>query len=97
MGPPRHGTSIRFRVMLDGQPPRSAHGVDVDEGGNGMAVEQRLDPAIRQTRPIVGPARVKDFFGFVPMLAEHALLTRIFDAEKCGAESSHALRAGSIG
>jgi hypothetical protein len=53
MGPPRQGTSVRFRVTLDGQPPGSAHGVDVDEGGNGMAVEQRLYQLIRQTRPIL--------------------------------------------
>ena len=52
MGPPRQGTSIRFRVTLDGQPPGPAHGVDVDEGGNGMAVEQRLYQLIRQTGPI---------------------------------------------
>jgi hypothetical protein len=53
MGPPRQGTAIRFRVTLDGQPPGPAHGVDVDEGGNGMAVEQRLYQLIRQTRPIL--------------------------------------------
>ena len=53
MGPPRPGTSIRFRVTLDGQPPGPARGLDVDEGGNGMAVEQRLYQLIRQTRPIL--------------------------------------------
>jgi len=52
-GPPRQGTSVRFRVTLDGQPPGSAHGVDVDQGGNGMAVEQRLYQLVRQTRPIL--------------------------------------------
>ena len=52
MGPSRQGISIRFRVSLDGQPPGPARGVDVDEGGNGMAVEQRLYQLIRQTRPI---------------------------------------------
>ena len=52
MGPPRHGNAVRFRVSLDGQPPGSAHGVDVDEGGNGMAVEQRLYSLIRQPKPI---------------------------------------------
>ena len=53
MGPPRQGTSIRFRVSLDGRPPGPARGVDVDEGGNGMAVEQRLYQLIRQPKPIV--------------------------------------------
>ena len=35
----------------------SAHGVDVDEAGNGMAVEQRLYQLIRQTRPIASEVR----------------------------------------
>lgn len=51
MGPPRHGNAVRFRVSLDGQPPGPAHGVDVDEGGKGMA-EQRLYQLIRQPKPI---------------------------------------------
>jgi thiol-disulfide isomerase/thioredoxin len=53
MGPPRQGNSVRFRVSLDGQPPGPAHGVDVDAGGNGMALEQRLYQLIRQPKPIV--------------------------------------------
>ena len=52
MGPAAHGTSVRFRVTLDGQPPRAAHGVDADEQGNGTVVEQRLYQLIRQPRPI---------------------------------------------
>ena len=53
MGPARPGTSVRFRVSIDGQPPGPAHGVDADEGGNGTVVEQRLYQLIRQPRPIV--------------------------------------------
>ena len=53
MGPPRQGVSVRFRVAIDGQPPGSAHGGDVDEGGNGTVVEQRLYQLIRQPKPIV--------------------------------------------
>jgi thiol-disulfide isomerase/thioredoxin len=53
MGPSRQETSIRFRVTLDGQPPGPARGIDVDNGGNGTVVEQRLYQLIRQTRPIV--------------------------------------------
>jgi thiol-disulfide isomerase/thioredoxin len=53
MGPPRPGTTIRFRVSLDGQPPGPAHGVDVDDAGNGTAVEQRLYQLIRQPGPIL--------------------------------------------
>jgi hypothetical protein len=53
MGPPRQGTSIRFRVAIDGQPPGSAHGAEVDDGGHGAVVEQRLYQLIRQRSPIV--------------------------------------------
>src|ERR671921_859234 len=42
MGPPARGTSVRFRVLLDGQPPGAAHGIDVDEGGNGTVTDPRL-------------------------------------------------------
>jgi thiol-disulfide isomerase/thioredoxin len=52
MGPGRPGSSVRFRVTIDGQPPGAAHGLDVDERGNGIAVEQRLYQLIRQSKPI---------------------------------------------
>ena len=52
MGPSQSGASIRFRVSLDGQPPGGAHGLDVDERGNGVAVEQRMYQLIRQPGPI---------------------------------------------
>jgi hypothetical protein len=52
MGPATPGTSVRFRVLIDGQPPGAAHGVDVDEQGNGTVSEQRLYQLIRQPKPI---------------------------------------------
>jgi thiol-disulfide isomerase/thioredoxin len=52
MGPATPGTSVRFRVLIDGQPPRAAHGIDVDEQGNGTVTEQRLYQLIRQPKPI---------------------------------------------
>ena len=52
MGPTMQGASVRFRVLLDGQPPTTAHGVDIDSQGNGAVVEQRLYQLIRQTGPI---------------------------------------------
>ena len=52
MGPPSRGLSARFRVFLDGRPPGTAHGADVDEQGNGTATEQRLYQLIRQPGPI---------------------------------------------
>jgi thiol-disulfide isomerase/thioredoxin len=52
MGPAARGTPVRFRVLVDGQPPGAAHGTDVDAQGNGTATEQRLYQLIRQPRPI---------------------------------------------
>jgi thiol-disulfide isomerase/thioredoxin len=48
MGPASRGTSARFRVRIDGQPPGAARGVDVDDQGNGTVGEQRLYQLIRQ-------------------------------------------------
>ena len=48
MGPARHGQSVPFRVLLDGEAPGGAHGFDVDEGGNGTLADQRLHQLIRQ-------------------------------------------------
>src|SRR6266542_2986675 len=42
------GTSIPFRVLVDGGPPGDAHGLDVDEEGNGTVVHQRLYQLIRE-------------------------------------------------
>ena len=52
MGPAARGTSVRFRVLIDGKPPGAAHGIDVDEQGNGTVTEQRLYQLIRQPKPI---------------------------------------------
>jgi thiol-disulfide isomerase/thioredoxin len=53
MGPPARGTSVPFRVLLDGQPPGDAHGLDVDERGSGTVTEQRLHQLVREPGPIV--------------------------------------------
>jgi thiol-disulfide isomerase/thioredoxin len=52
MGPAAPGTSVRFRVLIDGQPPGAAHGIDVDAQGNGTVTGQRLYQLIRQSKPI---------------------------------------------
>ena len=52
MGAAVRGASVRFRVLIDGQPPGAAHGTDVDEQGNGTVAEQRLYQLIRQSTPI---------------------------------------------
>jgi thiol-disulfide isomerase/thioredoxin len=47
--PPARRSSARFRVLLDGQAPGDAHGLDVDEEGNGVVEEPRLYQLIRQS------------------------------------------------
>jgi thiol-disulfide isomerase/thioredoxin len=63
MGPAAPGTSVRFRVLIDGQPPGVAHGTDVDEQGNGTVTEQRLYQLIRQPRPIADRQFEIEFLG----------------------------------
>jgi thiol-disulfide isomerase/thioredoxin len=52
MSPPAPGTSVSFRVLVDGQPPGDAHGFDVDEEGYGTLSQQRLHQLVRQRGPI---------------------------------------------
>ena len=52
MGPPAHQAPVRFRVTLNGEPPGPAHGLDVDEAGNGTADYQRMYQLIRQPAPV---------------------------------------------
>jgi thiol-disulfide isomerase/thioredoxin len=52
MGAAAPGTSVRFHVRIDGQPPGAAHGTDVDDQGNGTATESRLYQLIRQPGPV---------------------------------------------
>jgi thiol-disulfide isomerase/thioredoxin len=47
MGPAVRGTSLRYRVLVDGQPPGAAHGDDVDVDGHGTLTEQRLHQLVR--------------------------------------------------
>ena len=62
MGPAARGTSVRFRVLIDGQPPGAAHGIDVDDQGNGTVSEQRLYQLIRQPKPIADRQFEIEFF-----------------------------------
>jgi thiol-disulfide isomerase/thioredoxin len=52
MGPRARGTSVRFRVTIDGEPPGASHGLDVDDQGYGTVTEQRLYQLLRQPKPI---------------------------------------------
>jgi Thioredoxin like C-terminal domain len=61
MGPSRPRNAVRFRVSIDGQPPGAAHGLDIDESGNGTLSEQRLYQLVRQPKPIVDRTFTIDF------------------------------------
>ena len=52
MGPAARGSSLPFRVLVDGRPPGVAHGTDVDERGHGTLAEPRMYQLIRQPKPI---------------------------------------------
>jgi hypothetical protein len=63
MGPAAPGTSVRFRVLIDGQAPGAAHGIDVDEQGDGTVTEQHLYQLIRQQKPTVDRQFEIEFLG----------------------------------
>jgi thiol-disulfide isomerase/thioredoxin len=42
------GTSVPFRVLIDGEPPGHAHGLDVDEQGHGTVGQPRLYQVVRE-------------------------------------------------
>ncbi len=52
IAPGAHGGPVRFRVLIDGHPPGPAHGIDVDEQGNGVVAESRMYQLIRQPGPV---------------------------------------------
>jgi thiol-disulfide isomerase/thioredoxin len=54
MGPRERGESVPFRVRVDGDPPGDAHGLDVDQEGNGSVTQQRLYQLVRE------PGRIED-------------------------------------
>jgi thiol-disulfide isomerase/thioredoxin len=50
--PPASGAPVRFTVLLDGEPPGDAHGVDVNELGEGTVDGPRMYQLVRQHGPI---------------------------------------------
>jgi hypothetical protein len=48
LAPPSSGVPVRFAVKLDDQPPGDAHGVDVDESGEGAVIKPRMYQLVRQ-------------------------------------------------
>lgn len=53
MGPVKPNAPVRFRILVDGQPPGDIHGVDIDEQGFGIVSSPRMYQLIRQHKPIV--------------------------------------------
>jgi thiol-disulfide isomerase/thioredoxin len=49
LDPRSKDTPSRIRVLLDGQPPGDAHGLDVDADGNGVVTDTRLYQLVRQS------------------------------------------------
>jgi cytochrome c biogenesis protein CcdA/thiol-disulfide isomerase/thioredoxin len=43
---------VRFRITIDGAPPRADHGADVDADGWGTVRDNRLYQLVRQRRPV---------------------------------------------
>jgi thiol-disulfide isomerase/thioredoxin len=52
MGPGARATTVPFRVLLDGEPPGDAHGLDINERGDGTVTRRRLHQLIRHPGPI---------------------------------------------
>jgi hypothetical protein len=53
MSPTRRESPVRFRVSIDGHPPGSAGGGDVNQEGSGTVLEPRMYQLIRQPKPIL--------------------------------------------
>jgi thiol-disulfide isomerase/thioredoxin len=62
MGARTRGAPVRFRVLIDGQPPGAARGGDADPNGYGSVTEQRTYQLMRQAKPIVDRQFEIEFF-----------------------------------
>jgi len=62
MGPSGERAPVRFRVLVDGEAPGAAHGVDVSEQGEGTVTEQRMYQLIRQRKPVAHRQFEIEFF-----------------------------------
>jgi hypothetical protein len=52
LGPATTGKPVRFRVTIDGAPPKVHSGLDVDADGNGVVRDHRLYQLIRAKGPV---------------------------------------------
>jgi thiol-disulfide isomerase/thioredoxin len=62
MGPDVPGHFIKFRVLIDGNPPGPAHGLDIDSNGYGTVTDQRMYQLIRQPAPVMERQFQIEFF-----------------------------------
>jgi thiol-disulfide isomerase/thioredoxin len=51
--PRERGMSVPFRVLIDGDPPGDAHGLDVDKEGHGIVAQPRLYQLVRERGSII--------------------------------------------
>jgi thiol-disulfide isomerase/thioredoxin len=51
--PPERGATVPFRVLIDGEAPGDARGLDVDEEGHGVAARPRLYQLVRERGSII--------------------------------------------
>ncbi len=63
MGPAKPGTTIKFRVLVNGKAPGEAKGTDIDSEGNGTITEQRMYHLIRQQGLVTDQLFEIEFFG----------------------------------
>jgi methionine-S-sulfoxide reductase len=61
LGPAIAGKPVRFRVSVDGAPPKQDSGMDIDVNGNGVVREHRLYQLIRQKGPVAEREFVIEF------------------------------------
>jgi methionine-S-sulfoxide reductase len=61
LGPANAGKPVRFRVTVDGAPPKKDAGMDVDADGNGVVREHRLYQLIREKGPVAEQQFVIEF------------------------------------
>jgi thiol-disulfide isomerase/thioredoxin len=52
LSPGARGRQVPFQVLLDGEPPGDAHGLDVDDAGSGTVAMERLYQLVRVRGPI---------------------------------------------
>jgi hypothetical protein len=62
MAPSTSGTSVRFRVLIDGHSPAPSSGADIDEQGYGTVNGARMYQLIRQSGKIADREFVIEFF-----------------------------------